>query len=334
MSLNLPSVCTVIICYSLIAPFTAHSQLTKIAVSYSADTPAYLPVFTAKETGIFSKNGLEVQLVRIAGAVAVMALIAGESPICQVGGSAVIASNLGGSDAVIVAAGSTATDYVFVSQKEIKTARQLKGGVVAVSTLSGSTIFASYFALRKLSLDPNKDVSFVVIGQTSDRFLALRTGRVQATLLTPPHWIIAEREGFNILADVTELPFPYNTVSTTRRFMTDNPETVRKFVKSQIDAVHLLKTDRETGLKVLAKILRQKLDRETLQRTYDQAVTDAVLPRKQYPDLAGVKTVLDLIGDFKAAKAKPEQFVDTRFVRELDESGYVDNLYKRVSKER
>jgi ABC-type nitrate/sulfonate/bicarbonate transport system substrate-binding protein len=65
-------------------------------VSYSADTPAYLPAFIAKETGIFSKNGLDVQLVRIAGAVAVMALIAGESPICQVGGSAVIASNLGG----------------------------------------------------------------------------------------------------------------------------------------------------------------------------------------------------------------------------------------------
>jgi len=316
----------------LIVPFTAHSQLTKITVSYSADTPAYLPAFIAKETGIFSKNGLDVQLVRIAGAVAVMALIAGESPICQVGGSAVIASNLGGSDAVIIAAGSIATDYVFVSQKDIKTARQLKGGVLGVSTLSGSAIFASYFALRKLGLDP-KDVSFVIIGQTSDRFLALRTGRVQATLLTPPHWIIAEREGFNILTDVTELPFPYNTVSTTRRFMAENPDTVRKFVKSQIDAVHLSKTDRETGLKVLAKYLRQKLDREILQRTYDQAVTDSVLPRKQYPDLAGVKTVLGLISDSKAAKAKPEQFVDMRFVKELDESGYIDNLYKRASKE-
>jgi NitT/TauT family transport system substrate-binding protein len=327
------SVLAAILCYMLIVPFTAHSQLTKITVSYSADTPAYLPAFIAKETGIFSKNGLDVQLVRIAGAVAVMALIAGESPICQVGGSAVIASNLGGSDAVIIAAGSTATDYVFVSQKDIKTAKQLKGGVLGVSTLSGSAIFASYFALRKLGLDP-KDVSFVSIGQTSDRFLALRTGRVQATLLTPPHWIIAEREGFNILTDVTELPFPYNTVSTTRRFMAENPDTVRKFVKSQIDAVHLLKTDRETGLRVLAKYLRQKLDREILQRTYDQAVTDSVLPRKQYPDLAGVKTVLDLIGDSKAAKAKPEQFVDTRFVKELDETGYIDNLYKRVSKDR
>jgi hypothetical protein len=90
-----------------------------------------------------------------------------------------------------------------------------------------------------------------------------------------------------------------------------------------------LKTDRETGLKVLAKYLRQKLDKEILQRTYDQAVTETILPRKQYPDLAGVKTVLDLICDSKAVKARPEQFVEMRLVKELDETGYIDNLYKR-----
>ncbi|HEY7557421.1 MAG TPA: hypothetical protein VIH18_21685 [Candidatus Binatia bacterium] len=90
-----------------------------------------------------------------------------------------------------------------------------------------------------------------------------------------------------------------------------------------------MKTDRETGLKVLAKYLRQKLDKEILQRTYDQAVTETILPRKQYPDLAGVKTVLDLIGDSKAVKARPEQFVEMRLVKELDETGYIDNLYKR-----
>jgi NitT/TauT family transport system substrate-binding protein len=291
-------------------------------------------VFTAKESGIFFKNGLEVQLVRIAGNVAVMALLAGESPISQVGGAAVVASNLAGSDAVVIASGVVATDFVFVSQKNIKTAGQLKGTVLGVSTLSGSAMLATHFALRKLGLDPNKDVSIIVIGQASDRFVALRTGRIQATLLTAPHWITAEREGFNVLTDVRELPFPFNTISTTRRFIRDSLDTVKKYVKSHIDAVHLLKTDREMGLKVLAKYLRQKQDREILERAYDQSVTDAILPRKQYPDLGGIKTVLDLIADSKAAKAKPEQFVEMRFIKELDESGYIDNLYKRASKDR
>jgi len=193
-------------------------------------------------------------------------------------------------------------------------------------------MLATQFALRKLGLDPNKDVTFVIIGQPSDRFVALRTGRIQATLLPTPHWIIAEREGCNVLTDTTEIPFPYSTIATTRRFMGDNPDTVRKFMKSYIDAVHLLKTDRETGLRVFSKYLRENLDREILLRTYDQSVTETMLPRKQYPDLAGIRTVLDLIGDSKAAKAKPEQFVDMRFVKELDETGYIDNLYKRVNK--
>ena len=329
--LNRLSFLTLISLYMLMVPSTGYPQLTKVTVSYSADDAVNLPAFIGKETG---KNGLDVQLVRIAGTVAVMALIAGESPISQVGGPAVIASNLAGSDAVVIAGGVIATDFVLVSQKEIKTARQLKGGMLGVSTLSGSAMLATHFALRKLGLDPNKDVSIVVIGQPSDRFVALRTGRIQATLLTAPLWIVAEREGFNVLTDVRELPFPFSTISTTRRFIRDNLDTVKQFVKSYIDAVHLLKTDRETGLKVLAKYLRQKQDREILERSYDQSVTEAMLPRKQYPDLAGIKTVLELIGDSKAAKAKPEQFVDMRFVKELDETGYIDNLYKRASKDR
>ena len=124
---------TVILCYTSIVPSTARSQSTKITVSYSSDTPANLPAFVAKEVGFFSKNGLDVQLVRIAGTMAVMALIAGESAISQVGGSAVIASNLGGSDAVIVAGGVVANDYLFVSQKNIKAAKELKGGTLGVS---------------------------------------------------------------------------------------------------------------------------------------------------------------------------------------------------------
>jgi ABC-type nitrate/sulfonate/bicarbonate transport system substrate-binding protein len=98
--LNLPSFFTLTVCYLLIVPSAARSQSTRITVSYSSDTPANLPAFVAKEVGFFSKNGLDAQLVRIAGTVAVMALIADESPISQVGGSAVIASNLGGSDVV------------------------------------------------------------------------------------------------------------------------------------------------------------------------------------------------------------------------------------------
>ena len=81
---------------------------------------------------------------------------------------------------------------------------------------------------------------------------------------------------------------------------------------------------------VLSKYFKGLDDREVLEKTYELAFRDDVMPRKQYPTLEGVTTVLDSLGqkDAKAKKAKPEDFVDTRFIKELDESGFIDNLYK------
>ena len=119
------------------------SQGTKLSVSYSADTPGQLSAWMAKETGIYSRNGLDVQLIRATGNVAVMALLSGEVGIGVMGGASVIASNLSGSDGVMIAAGQVATDYVLATQAKIKTAEQLKGGILGVASLSGSSITAS-----------------------------------------------------------------------------------------------------------------------------------------------------------------------------------------------
>jgi ABC-type nitrate/sulfonate/bicarbonate transport system substrate-binding protein len=169
-----------------------------------------------------------------------------------------------------------------------------------------------------------------VVGGTPDRLIALQTGKIQSTLLSPPTSIVAEKEGFNLLVDVGDLPFPYNSIATTRRFVRDNPETVRKYIRSHIEAVYRLKTDRETGIKVLGKYLR-RTDRYLLEKSYDVSVADNILPRKQYPSLAAIKTVLDMISDRspKARTAKPEEFVDARFIKELDDSGFIDNLYRK-----
>jgi ABC-type nitrate/sulfonate/bicarbonate transport system substrate-binding protein len=284
----------------------------------------------AKETGIYSKNGLDVQLIRATGNVAVMALLSGEVGVGVMGGASVVASNLNGSDGVMIAAGQVTTDYVLVTHPKIKTAEQLKGGILGVSSLSGSSISASRFALRKLGLNADKDVSIIVVGGTPDRLTALQTGRIQATLLSPPTSIVAEKEGFNLLTDVAGLPFPYNSIATTRRFIRDNQETVRKYIKSHIEAVHRLKTDRETGIKVLTKYLRRG-ERDLMEKSYDVSVADNILPRKQYPALPAIKTVLDMLVERtpKARTAKPEDFVDASFIKEIFESGFIDNLYKK-----
>jgi NitT/TauT family transport system substrate-binding protein len=309
----------------------ASAQLTKVTTSYVSDSAGVLPLWLAKEAGIFARNGLDVQAVRVHAAVGVMALMSGELQFVLASGPVVVDSALRGSNAVYVAGGMSTLDFVLVTRPEIKTAEQLKGGTVGLSAFRGANPTATRFALQKLGLGP-KDVSLIVVGGTSERIASLRLGKIQGTLFSPPQNITAQREGFNALADVAELglPFVHIGVATTRTFIRDNLEIVRRYVKSHIEAIAAMKTDREMAIKTLAKYLGQIKDRDVLIKSYEAAAPDNRISRKQYPYLAGLQMALDLLAEEnpKAKSAKPEDFVDSRFIKELDDSGYIDNLYK------
>lgn len=309
----------------------APAQLSKVTTSYVSDSAGVLPLWIAKETGIFMRNGLDVQAVRVHAAVGVMALLSGELQFVLASGPVVVESALRGSNALYVACGMSTLDFALVSRPEIKRAEQLKGTTIGLSAFRGANPTATRFALHKLGL-ALKDVSLIVVGGTNERIASLRAAKIQATLFSPPQNFAAQREGFNILADVADLglPFVHIGLATTRGFIRDNPDVVRRYVKSHVEAIYLMKTDRETGLKVLGKYLGQIKDRDILEKTYDGAVSDNKISRKQYPSLPGLKMALDLLAEEnpKASSARPEDFVDARFIKELDDSGYIDGLYK------
>ena len=262
----------------------ASAQLTKLNVSYSSISTEQLPAWIAKETGIYAQNGLDVQLIYTAPNMGVVALLSGDTPIAQASGPGIVSSRLGGSDAVMVAAGFIALDHWLLARKEIKTPQELKGGVVAVGRIGSSNDHIARFALRSIGLTPLKDVSMMATGSPLDRLAALESGRAQATALT----------------------FPSSFV--------------------------LWKKDRGTTLKILAKYFIGVKDTEAFEKAYDRVVTnDKIVPPKQYPTVEGIKSVLDMMAENepRAKKANPEDFVEMRFVRELDESGFIDRLYQR-----
>ena len=315
---------------SLFSVSAAPAQHSKITVGYGSISAAQLPVWVAKEAGIFGKNGLDVQLVFFKGSTtAVMALLSRETPVSQVTGPPIVNANLRGGDAVFVAGGAVIIDYWLMSRPDIKSAEQLKGGSIAVSTFGGQSEFVSRIALKKLGLTPGKDVTMVQIGVPADRLIAAETGRVRAALLNAPDSFIGEKKGLYTHAYVS-LPSQSTGVATTRRFIRENPDLVRKYVRAQIEAVHRIKTDRELALRVLVKYLGAQ-DKQILDRTYEDISSDQKLPSKQYPTLEGLKAIIDPLAetDAKARAAKPEDFVDITFVRELDQSGYTDSLYKK-----
>jgi ABC-type nitrate/sulfonate/bicarbonate transport system substrate-binding protein len=257
-----------------------------------------------------------------------MALLSRETPIGQVGGASIVSANLRGADTVMVAGGTVATDQWLMSRPEIKTAEQIKGGSIAIDRFGGTSDYFARLALKKLGLTPVKDVAIVQIGSVPDRLSALEKGKVQAAILTTPDSFIAQKKGLYTLVSV-RIPYQAIGVATTRTFTRENPDIVRKYVKCQVEAVHRIKTDREMGTKVLVKYLGPQ-DKEILDKTYDSISADAKLSPKQYPTLDGIKNILEPLAqtDPKAKAAKPEDFVDMRFIKELDESGFIADLYK------
>jgi len=231
---------------------------------------------------------------------------------------------------VYVVGGITTLDYWLMSQPEIKSAAQLKGGTIAVARFGGAADFVARYALPRLGLTPGKDVTIVQTGSTPERLAALEARRVSASTLVPPAMFTAQKKGFHLLADVAALGLAYQHQGgvTTKRFLREQPMVVRSFVKAYIEAVHRLKTDRGLGLKIAAKYLRLE-DKELLQRTYESSIDDKKLPAKQYPSAEGIKTILDELAlkEPKARAGKPSDFIDARFVEEFDRSGYTDSLY-------
>ncbi len=318
--------------WALTAP--AAAQTARLNVGYSAASADQLPAWVAKDAGIFAKNGLDVQLIFFTGGTtAILALVSGDVPITQVSGPALVNSVFAGSDAVFVAAGITSLNYVLMGKPGVKTAEQLKGGTLAISRFGSATDTIARFAVKKIGLVPGKDITLVQVGSGPERLSAVLTGRVAAAVINPPSSFIAEKKGLAIIADVAKmgLVFQHTGVATTRKYIKERPDIVRRYVRSQVEAVHRMYTDKEATIKALAHYMGRGLDRETLEKSYENVMSEAFYPKKQYPSLEGLKTVLEDIAerDPRAKTANPEQFVDNAFIRELDHSGFIDALYKK-----
>ena len=146
----------------------ASAQPARLSVAYTGVGPTHLPVWIAKETGIFARNGLDVQIIRAQAAVATMSLISGEVGFIQAAAPAVVLSNLSGSGTVYAAGGYVGLDYWLVSLPKIKNGEQLKGGIVGVSGLTGASFTATQLALKSSVSIPAKTFR-------SSRWAALRS---------------------------------------------------------------------------------------------------------------------------------------------------------------
>ena len=316
---------------SIAAENPASQPLKKTAIAYSGISPSQAPAWVAYEQGLFKKYGLDVQLIFIeAGSRTVQTLISGDVAAAQVAGTSVIQSSLQGSGIVLIGGFLNTMDYKLVVARDITRPDQLKGKTMAVSRVGSSSDFATRYALEKYGLIPDKDVSILQIGSQPARFSAMETGKIHGVMIAIPLTAKAKKMGFNTLADLQMLGLEYQHtgLAVTRNLIKTQPDLVRNIVRGFVEGIHFMKTHRKESLAVLAKYLKTD-DADALEEAYE-SIIQALIPEKPYPTLKGIDIILRELGvkDPNARSAKPEQFVDLTFIKELDSSGFIDRLYK------
>ena len=308
----------------------AQTQPIKVNVATTSINSAQIPVWVANNKGLFSRYGLDVNLTYInSSSTATQALLAGDVPLVAQGATATVNADLAGGDIVMIAGLMNTMPYELVTNSKIKKGEDLKGQKLGISKAGTSSDLGARLILKKLGLQPEKEVFLAQSGDQGERLAALQGGAIQAALMEMPFTLVANKAGFPTLVNMADLkiPFSYNGIATTKKFLKANPEAAERFLKALIDAIHFVRTNKEETLQVMSKEMKLD-DKEALSAMYDAFVGPLFLEYPIIPDEA-IKTILDDVGqkNEKAKTANPGDFLDMSILKKIKDSGFIDDIY-------
>jgi ABC-type nitrate/sulfonate/bicarbonate transport system substrate-binding protein len=316
---------------TLFLPLAIEAQTGKkrsVVIGYATQSGVQSSLWVAKDSGAFEKYGLETQLVWIQGGPRVVqALIAGNIDIGLTGGPDPVRAILGGAQIKIIASNHNRMDATVVAEKSITRPSELRGKKFATGIIGSTGYLRSEFVLRRWGLEPNKDVFLVPLGNTPTRFAALNSGQVSATLVAPPEDYVAKKMGYNILGDLNDVEYLANVAIISKKAEQD-PEIVERFLKGLIEGIWFLKTRRDESLKIMQRHLKFK-DPEIAGAAYVH-YSDVILA-KPYPSEKGAQLLLSELEkkDQRARYVKAENFFELKYLKKIEESGFIDSLYQR-----
>jgi ABC-type nitrate/sulfonate/bicarbonate transport system substrate-binding protein len=212
---------------------------------------------------------------------------------------------------------------------EIKRPEDLKGKTIGVTTFGSLTDFLVRYLATKKGLNPDKDFALLQIGAENERLIALKQGKIQGATLSHPAFVVAARAGFTTLWDFSkEVDYPWSEIVSTRSLIAKDRDLVMRYMRAHIEGIALFKRDPELAKKVIKKTLR--VDDDSLAQESWELFAKSRLAAP-YPNVKGMKTSYDYVALTRPDvwSHKPEEFVDSSFVEELDKSGFIKKLYEK-----
>jgi ABC-type nitrate/sulfonate/bicarbonate transport system substrate-binding protein len=309
-------------------------QAQSLRVPYVSLSPTAGPLWIAYEAGYFKKNNVNAELLYIpGGSTIIQAIISGDIKVANMAPPSAIGAWAKGFDLTLIASGVDQLLETVVTGPAIKSVADLRNKKIGVSRYGSLTDLALREALRHYKLNPDKDVTILQTGGEATRFAALTTGAIDGAMLSGDKKVLAEKMGFHVAIDLSQLPiyYPVNGVVASKKYVASNRDAVRNFLKSWVEGIKAFKTDKELSIKVLAKYLKIN-DRDILEKSYE--IYRPVYKKIPYGDKRAVKFAVDQMAKElpESTKLNPEDFIDNSILSELEKSGFIDQIYNENSK--
>ncbi|HEY1266711.1 MAG TPA: ABC transporter substrate-binding protein [Candidatus Binatia bacterium] len=295
-----------------------------VRIGYPQLSAGSMPLWVMTDARLDQRYGVDVKSIYIAGgATLTRSLIAGDVDVALTGG-AVVGAILSGAELVYAGIGLSTYAFSVYARPEIKTVGDLRGKVFGVITKGASSDHAAIALFNRYGMKAGQDVQFLYYARQGDLLASLDKGIVSAGVLSSPTTVAARRLGYKELVNIAsfKLPYPHNAIATRRALVRQNPELIKGFLKSYVAAIKIVHEEPATAKRALARYLTK--DPEMLDDAYGAAPLFLKVP---YMPEEAIRTVLALSDHPKAASADPKDFFDNRPLKELEDSGFVKELY-------
>jgi len=286
----------------------------------------------AQEAGLFKKYNIDHELVFIASSgIVTAALLGGDAEMTVTGGIGnVIAYVRGSTDVAFIGGVKNTMTQTLVAGGNIKKPEDLKGKRIGVSRIGGNSHYFTIQALRRYNMEPNRDFSFLQTGGDPETLAALISGGIEVANLTPPTDSQAIARGYHYVVYGPDLKIPYAATAfvTKRSLLAKRGQVVGQYMRAMAETARIMHTDREFVYKVLGKYLRIT-DRSVLDSAYNAEIK--VLEPRLVIKNEALQAILDEVAqtDPRAKKVKPQELIDSRYLDEMEKSGFFDQLWAK-----
>ena len=312
----------------LVPVLPVHSQ-ERIRVGQGSVSLQSGLMYIAKDQGLFAKYGLAPEIIYIpGGSTNVQVLVSGSLDLSQLSGAPGAAANLQGADIVYMLGLLDKLNYQLVTRPEIKSVEQLKGRKLGVSRFGSSADFGLRALLKRLGIDPGKDVSILQIGDEPSRIAAIMSGNIEGTVANAPFGIEAERLKLNVIADSVKMGIPFfNTgLLGSKRYLDKQDAKVLNFLRAYLEAIKILKTEKEYSVKALAQFTRVQ-NLKAVQEGYDYFNNQLQLVLYLSVEVMQVVVAQLAETNLKACGVDAKSYVTDRYLKRLEEEGFVKKIW-------